>query len=84
VLRVSEAQASEVIPGERSPLSGHVELDEHLPGLVDVEDFAAGAVLDALHSGLVVLVDHGYAVACANAVVNTGHLDFKLAELPAL
>ncbi len=33
---------------------------------------------------LVVLVDHRYPVALADAVVNAGHLDFQLAEFAAL
>jgi hypothetical protein len=32
----------------------------------------------------VVLVDHGYAVACADAVVDAGDLDFEIAEFAAL
>src|SRR5579875_304199 len=52
VLRVPEAQPREVIAGERSPLAGHVELHEHFAGIVDVEHFAAGAVLDPLDAGL--------------------------------
>ena len=47
VLRVAEAQAGEVVAGECSLVAGDVELDQHLPGGVDVEDFAAAAVLDA-------------------------------------
>ncbi len=57
-----------------------VELDQHLPGLVDVEDFAAGAVLDPLDAGLVVLVDHRYPVARADAVVDAGDSGFDVAE----
>ena len=64
--------------------AGDVELDQHLPGGGDVEDFAVAAVLDALRAWLVVLLDHRHAVALADAVVNAGHLDLQLAELAAL
>ena len=63
VLRVAEAHRGEVLAGERSPLAGHVELDQHLPGGRDVEHFALAAVLDALLAVLVVLLDHRYPVA---------------------
>ena len=84
VLRVAEAHAAEVFPGECSLAAGHVELDQCLSGGGDVEDFAAAAVLDALRAWLVVLVDHRYPVALADAVVDAGHLDFQLAEFAAL
>ncbi len=84
VLGVAEAHAGEVIAGERSLAAGHVELDERFAGWGDVEHFAAAAVLDALDARLVVLVDHCYPVALADAVVDAGHGDFEFAEFAAL
>jgi hypothetical protein len=81
---VTTANAGEVIAGQCSLAAGHVELDQHLPGRCDVEDFAAAAVLDALDAWLVVLVDHCYPVALADAVVDAGHRDFEFAEFAAL
>jgi hypothetical protein len=84
VLRVPETHAAEVIAGECSPAAGYVELDERFSGGGDVEDFSLAAVLDALLPWLVVLLDHCYSVALADAVVDAGHLDFQFAELAAL
>jgi hypothetical protein len=75
VVRVPEAHSAEVFPGECSLASGDVELDERFPGGGDPEDFSLAAVLDALRSWLVVLLDHRYPVALADAVVNAGHRD---------
>lgn len=38
VAGVAESELAELVAGECSPLAGAVELDESLPGLVDVED----------------------------------------------
>jgi hypothetical protein len=84
VLRVSQEHAAEVIAGECSLPAGHVELDQHFAGWGDVEHFAAAAVLDAFLTGLVVLVNHRHAVALADAVVDTRHLDLQLPEFAAL
>jgi hypothetical protein len=84
VLGVAEAHASEVLAGDGSPTAGHVELDQHLAGRGDGEDFAAAAVLDPLDAGLVVLVDQRDPVALADAVVDAGHRDFELTKFAAL
>jgi hypothetical protein len=56
VVRVPEAHAAKVFPGECSLAAGDVELDERLSGGGDVEDFSLAAVLDALRSWLTVLL----------------------------
>jgi hypothetical protein len=81
---VAEPQPREILAGECSPLASDVELEQHLAALADVEHFAASAVLDPLGAGLAVLLDHRHAIAGADAVVGTGHVDFQLAELAAL
>jgi hypothetical protein len=84
VLRVTESQAGEVVPGERALARGHIELDKDATAGGDVEHLAATAVLDAFLAGLVVLIDERYPVAGADAVVDAWHLDLCLAEFAAL
>ena len=83
VLRVAEAHAARGRRRRVFAAAGDVELDQCLSGGGDVEDFALAAVLDALHAWLVVLLDHRYPVALADAVVDARHLDFQVAELAA-
>ena len=80
----AEAHAGEVIAGECSLAAGDVELDQCLAGGGDVEDFSLAAVLDRARSWLVVLLDHRYPVALADAVVDAGYLDLEIAEFAAL
>jgi hypothetical protein len=84
VLGVPEAQPGEIVAFDGAFAGGDVELDEDAAGGGDVEDLALAAVLDALLPGLVVLVDKGYAVALADAVVDAGHGDFEVAKFAAL
>jgi len=76
VVRVPEPNAGEVFAGECSLASGDVELDERFSVGGDLEDFSLAAVLDALCSWLIVLLDHCHPVALADAVVDAGHVDF--------
>ena len=84
VLRVPKTDAREVFAGEGAPVTGPVELDQHLADWGDVEYLSPAAVLDSLLAHLVVLVDHRDPVTLAHAVMRAGDGDLPLAELPAL
>jgi hypothetical protein len=84
VLGIPEPQSGEILTLEGAFAAGDVQLDEHAALWGEIEDFSAGAILDALLAGLVVLVDERYSVALADAVVNTRHGDLLVAEFSAL